>query len=75
LEIENGQLPYNRRMEFRIGINLGDILHKDDRIYGDGANLAAWIESLADLEGIFISRVFLLVVYSIFKVSKIEQLG
>jgi TolB-like protein/class 3 adenylate cyclase len=56
LEIENGKLPDDRRMEFRIGINLGDILHKDDRIYGDGVNVAARIESLADPGGISISR-------------------
>ena len=56
LETENGKLPENRRMEFRIGINLGDILHKDDRIYGDGVNVAARIESLADPGGISISR-------------------
>ena len=47
LETENGKLPDNRRMDFRIGINLGDIIHKDDRIYGEGVNVAARIESLA----------------------------
>ena len=56
LEIENSKLPENRRMVFRIGINVGDILHKDDRIYGDGVNVAARIESLADPGGICISR-------------------
>ena len=56
LETENGKLPDNRRMDFRIGINLGDILHKDDRIYGDGVNIAARIENLADPGGICISR-------------------
>jgi TolB-like protein/class 3 adenylate cyclase len=56
LETENGKLPDNRRMNFRIGINLGDIIHKDDRIYGDGVNIAARIESLADPGGICISR-------------------
>jgi TolB-like protein/class 3 adenylate cyclase/Tfp pilus assembly protein PilF len=56
LETENGKLPDNRRMNFRIGINLGDILHKDDRIYGDGVNVAARIENLADPGGICISR-------------------
>ena len=56
LEIKNTELPDDRRMYFRIGINLGDILHKDNRIYGDGVNVAARIESLADAGGICISR-------------------
>ena len=56
LQTENGKLPANHRIEFRIGINLGDILHKDDRIYGDGVNVAARIEGLADPGGICISR-------------------
>lgn len=56
LERENGKRPENRRMDFRIGLNLGDIIHKDDRIYGDGVNVAARLESLADPGGIAISR-------------------
>ena len=56
LETENGKLTANRRMDFRIGINLGDVLHKEDRIYGDGVNVAARIESLADPGGVCISR-------------------
>jgi len=56
LEIENEKLPDKRRMEFRIGINLGDILHREDRIYGNGVNVAARIESLADPGGICVSR-------------------
>ena len=56
LENENAKLPKNRRMDFRIGINLGDILHKDDRIYGNGVNVAARIESLADPGGVCISK-------------------
>jgi adenylate cyclase len=56
LKSKNEKLPENRRMHFRIGINLGDILHKDDRIYGDGVNIAARIENLADPGGICISR-------------------
>ena len=56
LDTENCKLADNRRMNFRIGINLGDILHKDDRIYGDGVNIAARLENLADPGGICISR-------------------
>jgi len=56
LKVENEKLPDNRCMDFRIGINLGDIIHKDDRIYGDGVNIAARIESHADPGGICVSR-------------------
>ena len=56
LDIENSKLPDNRRMVFRIGINVGDILHRDNCIYGDGVNVAARIESLADPGGVCISR-------------------
>jgi TolB-like protein/class 3 adenylate cyclase len=51
----NAQLPYDHQMEFRIGINLGDVVEEDDRIYGDGVNIAARIESLAEGGGICIS--------------------
>jgi adenylate cyclase len=44
----NGDLPKNRRMLFRIGINLGDVVEGDDRIYGDGVNIAARLEGLAE---------------------------
>jgi adenylate cyclase len=56
LKIENNKQPDDRRMDFRIGINLGDVIHKDDLIYGDGVNVAARIESFADPGGICISR-------------------
>lgn len=56
LEKENGNLSDKRRMDFRIGINMGDIIHKDERIYGDGVNVASRIESFADSGGICISR-------------------
>jgi len=52
----NADLPENRRMLFRIGVNLGDIVEEDDRIYGDGVNIAARLEGLADAGGICISR-------------------
>ncbi len=51
----NSELPDHRRMEFRIGINLGDVIIEGDRIYGDGINIAARVEGLADGGGICIS--------------------
>ncbi len=51
----NDQLAEHRRMEFRIGINLGDVLHKDGALYGDGVNVAARLESLADPGGVCVS--------------------
>jgi class 3 adenylate cyclase/TolB-like protein len=55
LKARNAELPENRRMEFRIGINLGDVIHEEERIYGDGVNIAARVEGLADGGGICIS--------------------
>jgi len=52
---ENGNLPPERRMEFRIGVNLGDVMVEGAQIYGDGVNVAARLESLADPGGICIS--------------------
>ena len=51
----NAGLPANRRMEFRIGVNLGDVLVKAGNLYGDGVNVAARLEALADPGGICIS--------------------
>ena len=56
LRAKNADLPENRRVVFRIGVNLGDVIVEGDRIYGDGINIAARIESLADPGGICISR-------------------
>jgi len=52
----NADVPAPRRMRFRIGINLGDVIHDETRIYGDGINIAARLESIADPGGICISR-------------------
>ena len=41
LKGKNAELPENRRMEFRIGVNLGDVIEEEERIYGDGVNIAA----------------------------------
>ena len=56
LKSKNEELPDNRKMEFRIGINTGDVIQEGDRIYGDGVNVAARLEALADVGGICISR-------------------
>ncbi len=55
-QARNVELPENRRMEFRIGINLGDVIEEEDRIYGDGVNIAARLEALADPGGICVSK-------------------
>ena len=56
LQTINAAHPENRRLKFRIGINLGDVVQEADRIYGDGVNIAARIESLAEPGGICLSR-------------------
>jgi adenylate cyclase len=56
LKAENANLPSDRRMEFRIGVNLGDVMVEGDQIYGDGVNVAARLESIAAPGGICISN-------------------
>ena len=56
LRAKNAVLPETRRMEFRIGINLGDVIEEGERIYGDGVNIAARLEGLAEAGGICISE-------------------
>jgi len=51
------ELPEERRIRFRIGVNLGDIIAEDDDIFGDGVNVAARLEALAEPGGICVSRV------------------
>ncbi len=55
LKAKNAELPEDRRMEFRIGINLGDVVEEGERIYGDGVNIAARVEGLAEPGGICVS--------------------
>ena len=56
LQARNTELSENRKMQFRIGVNLGDVIEEESRIYGDGVNIAARLESLADPGGICVSK-------------------
>ena len=56
LKEKNEDLPPDKRLEFRIGVNIGDVIQDGDSIYGAGVNVAARIEGLADAGGICISR-------------------
>ncbi|MBI2737978.1 MAG: adenylate/guanylate cyclase domain-containing protein [Rhodospirillales bacterium] len=51
----NSDVPADRRIEFRIGINLGDIIFEDGDVYGDGVNIAARVEQLAEVGGICVT--------------------
>jgi adenylate cyclase len=55
LRARNAELPENRKMEFRIGVNLGDVIEEGDRIFGDGVNIASRLESLSESGGVCIS--------------------
>jgi adenylate cyclase len=55
LKTRNTELPENRRMDFRIGVNLGDVIEDGEQILGDGVNIAARLESLSEAGGICIS--------------------
>ena len=56
LKRENLRFVEDRRLEFRIGVNIGDVVQDGDRIYGSGVNVAARIEKIADPGGICVSR-------------------
>ena len=56
LKKENAKFVEDKRLQFRIGVNIGDVVHDGDRIYGSGVNVAARIESIAAPGGICISR-------------------
>jgi adenylate cyclase len=51
----NAELPMEQRMQFRIGVNVGDVVEEEGNIYGDGVNIAARVESMAEAGGICIS--------------------
>jgi adenylate cyclase len=51
----NAELPDERKMEFRIGLNVGDVVEEEDRIYGEGVNIAARVESMSEAGGICVS--------------------
>src|SRR5262245_24108213 len=53
----NGALPSEQQIAFRIGINLGDVMVEGDDIYGDGVNVAARLEALAEPNGIYVSDI------------------
>jgi adenylate cyclase len=53
----NEELPSEQRMRFRIGVNLGDVIVEDESIYGDGINVAARLEALAEPGGISVSGI------------------
>ena len=53
----NASIPAERQIRFRVGVNLGDIIIENDDIYGDGVNLAARLEALAEPGGICVSSV------------------
>ena len=55
LGVRNGELPEDRRMEFRIGVNVGDVIVEGDVLFGDAVNIAARLESVADPGAICIS--------------------
>ena len=55
LKTRNADLPENRTMEFRIGVNLGDVVEDGEQILGDGVNIAARVQGLADGGGICVS--------------------
>src|SRR5262245_22117350 len=55
LKVRNTELPDQRKMEFRIGLNVGDVIVEGERLYGDRVNIAARLEGLAEPGGICIS--------------------
>ena len=57
IKTRNESLPENRKMQFRIGITIGDVIHEGEKIYGQGVNVAARLEALAKPGGVCISGI------------------
>jgi adenylate cyclase len=55
ISVRNAEIPADQRIEFRIGVHLGDVMVEEDDIHGDGVNIAARLEALAEPGGICIS--------------------
>ena len=70
----NDALPENQKMQFRIGLNLGDVMISGDNLYGDAINVAARLEAEAEPEGICISKTVLDMVSQKIKAS-FESVG
>jgi adenylate cyclase len=56
MRTRNAEVPEDRRIEFRIGINLGDVIVEGDDLFGDGVNVAARLESIASPGGVAVSQ-------------------
>jgi TolB-like protein len=52
----NAELTDERKMHFRIGVNVGDVVEEEDRIYGDGVNIAARVQEAAEADSVFVSQ-------------------
>jgi adenylate cyclase len=56
IRLQNAELPPDRSMQFRMGVNLGDVIAENQTIYGDGVNIAARLEKLSEPGGVCIAR-------------------
>ena len=74
LKDRNKELPEEKRMEFRIGVNLGDVVEEGDNILGDRVNVAARMEGLAEAGGICISESASLAISDILRIYSIKQI-
>ncbi len=67
----NADVPEDRRITYRMGINIGDIIVEVDDIYGDGVNIAARLEGLAEPSGICVARN----VFSMGAIAAVKRMG